>query len=218
MILALVSSGRSLSDASRRDEARSCRRSSRRRPARPSPSRPRAPLCRTRCARTVMHLLGVVRLDRGDRVAGVDRAGERVRALDREDVADLHHVEQRGDARGDVLAEGRGRREERVVAVHQLGARPARRPRRAGARGAAASATQDLARRRRSSPPPRRPRRRPLPATSRWTSPSFDAAVTVASVASLIALPSCSTRTRTSHFAIPRALQLARPARRPSRP
>src|SRR3546814_5369540 len=36
----------------------------------------------------------------------------------------------------------------------------------------------------------------PEPATSRWTSPSFDAAVTVASVASLTALPSCSTQTR----------------------
>ena len=35
----------------------------------------------------------------------------------------------------------------------------------------------------------------PDPATSRWTSPSCDAAVTVASVASLTAPPSCSTRT-----------------------
>src|SRR3546814_1566581 len=38
----------------------------------------------------------------------------------------------------------------------------------------------------------------PLPATRRWTSPSFEAAVTAASVASLTVLPSCSTQTRRS--------------------
>ena len=66
-------------------------------------------------------LLGVLGLDRRDRVAGVDRARERIAVLDRQDVADLHHVEQCGDARRDVLAGRRGRREERVVALHQLG-------------------------------------------------------------------------------------------------
>jgi hypothetical protein len=40
----------------------------------------------------------------GDRVAGVDRALEGVGAIDFDDVADLRHVEQRGDARRDVLA------------------------------------------------------------------------------------------------------------------
>jgi hypothetical protein len=42
-------------------------------------------------------------------------------ALDREHVGHLHHVEQGGHARGDVLAGGRGWRDERVVVTHQLG-------------------------------------------------------------------------------------------------
>ena len=140
------------------------------------------------------HLLRVGRLDRGDGVAGIDRAGEGVVALDREDVGNLHHVEQGGDARRDILAGGgrraRGRRRDRPSARR----RSARHSRRAGARGARRR-RHGPCRRRRSS---RRPRRRaptPDPATSRWTSPSCDAAVTVASVASLIAPPSCSTRT-----------------------
>ncbi len=66
------------------------------------------------------HLLRVVRLDRGDGIAGVDRADEGARILDADDVADLHHVEQGRDARGDVLAESRGRSDEGVVALHQL--------------------------------------------------------------------------------------------------
>ena len=37
-----------------------------------------------------------------------------------DDVADLHHVEQRRDPRRDVLAEGRRRGDERVIARHQL--------------------------------------------------------------------------------------------------
>src|SRR3546814_5927168 len=65
--------------------------------------------------------LGVAALDGRDRVAGIDRAGEGLRTLDRQDLADLHHVEQRGDARRDILA-GRGRGcDERVVAAHQFG-------------------------------------------------------------------------------------------------
>jgi hypothetical protein len=38
-------------------------------------------------------------------------------AIDFDDVGDLHHVEQCGDPRHDVLAVGRGRRHKRVVAV-----------------------------------------------------------------------------------------------------
>ena len=51
---------------------------------------------------------GVVgrRLDGDDRVAGVDRALERVAAFDRHHVGHLRHAEQRGDARHQVLAEG----------------------------------------------------------------------------------------------------------------
>jgi hypothetical protein len=67
------------------------------------------------------HLLGVARLDRRNRVAGINRAGEGVGALDAQHFADLHHVEQRGNARRDVLARGGGRRDERVIARHQLG-------------------------------------------------------------------------------------------------
>ncbi len=52
-------------------------------------------------------LLGVGRLHGLDGVAGIDRPLERVRAVDVDDFGDLHHVEQGGDARHDVLA-GRG--------------------------------------------------------------------------------------------------------------
>jgi hypothetical protein len=52
-------------------------------------------------------LLGVVRLHGLNGVAGIDRPLERVGRHDLDDVGDLHHVEQRGDARHDVLA-GRG--------------------------------------------------------------------------------------------------------------
>jgi hypothetical protein len=61
------------------------------------------------------------RFDSGDGVAGVDRPGEAALALDRNDVGHLHHVEQRGDARGDVLAGRGGGREEGVVMAHQVG-------------------------------------------------------------------------------------------------
>src|SRR3546814_19351637 len=65
--------------------------------------------------------LGVAALDGRDRVAGVDRPGEGLGTLDRQDLADLHHVEQRGDARRDILAGGRRGRDERVVAAPQFG-------------------------------------------------------------------------------------------------
>src|SRR6185312_6320598 len=61
-----------------------------------------------------------IRLDRDDRVAGVDRALERMAALDAHHVADLGHTEQRGDARGKILAEGGGGREYMAVAVGGL--------------------------------------------------------------------------------------------------
>src|SRR5690606_22987064 len=53
--------------------------------------------------------------------AGVNRPSESVLAFDRHDLADLHDVEQGGDARGDVLAEGGGRGEQSVVMAHQRG-------------------------------------------------------------------------------------------------
>src|SRR3546814_14203725 len=56
-----------------------------------------------------------------DLVAGVDGAGERILALDREDVGNLHDVELGGDARRDVLARGGRGRQAGVVIVHQLG-------------------------------------------------------------------------------------------------
>ena len=50
------------------------------------------------------------RSDGDDGIAGVDRSLERVRILDRHDIAHLGNVEQRGDAGQQVLAEGgRGR-------------------------------------------------------------------------------------------------------------
>ena len=65
-----------------------------------------------------MTFFGVLRLDRGDGVAGIDRAGEASVLLDRQDVAELHHVEQGGDARRDILAVGGGGGEEGVVMAH----------------------------------------------------------------------------------------------------
>src|SRR6185437_13837554 len=52
--------------------------------------------------------------------AGVDRALERVAALDAHHVADPGHAEQRGDARREILAERGGRREYMAVAVGGL--------------------------------------------------------------------------------------------------
>ena len=54
------------------------------------------------------HLLGVGRLHRLDRVAGIDRPLEGVGRDHLGDVGNLHDVEQGGDARQHILA-GRGR-------------------------------------------------------------------------------------------------------------
>ena len=64
-------------------------------------------------------LLGVLRLHGLDRVAGIDRPLERIGRNHLDDFGDLHHVEQRRDARHHVLeARGRGR-DERVIARRQ---------------------------------------------------------------------------------------------------
>ena len=115
------------------------------------------------------HLLGVGRLHRLDRVAGIDRPLEGVGRDDLDDLGDLHHVEQGRDARHDVLAGGGGRRDDACRSRRRArrSARPAARP------GAA------RARRRRRSAPWRRPAGlaaataaalAPLPATSTCTS------------------------------------------------
>ena len=57
------------------------------------------------------------RRDRHDRVAGVDRPLERVRVDDLHDVGHLRDAEQRRDARHDVLAERRRRRQDMCVAA-----------------------------------------------------------------------------------------------------
>jgi hypothetical protein len=51
-----------------------------------------------------------------DRIAGIDQALERVGRDHFNDVGDLHDIEQGGDARHDVLAGRRGRRDDRVIA------------------------------------------------------------------------------------------------------
>ena len=153
------------------------------------------------------HLLGVGRFHRGDRVAGVDRPGEGVLALDREDLGDLHDVEQGGDARRDVLAGGGRRRDEGVVVGHQL--RGERRDILGQLVGVGrVVGDMDLAdagdlrgglgdRRRR---PGRRRADGPRPAST--------AAVTAASVASFTWPPSCSTENQRLHATTPRVFSL----------
>ena len=97
-------------------------------------------------------------LHRLDGVAGIDRPLEGVGRHDRGDVGDLHHVEERGDARHDVLAGGGRRRDQRVVAV---GERDDQRRQRFGEMVGEAVGIGDGApwRRRRASPLRRRRRR-----------------------------------------------------------
>ena len=56
------------------------------------------------CGADRQNLLRVLRLHRLDGIAGVGRAAERVGAEHLHHVGDLHHVEERRDARHDVLA------------------------------------------------------------------------------------------------------------------
>ena len=126
------------------------------------------------------------------RVAGIDRPLEGVGRDHLDDVGDLHDVEQRRDARHDVLA-GRGRRrDDRVIGPAQ---RDDQRRERLGQRMLVGGAVgeQHLRRRRRAWRRHRPPAWQPLPATSTCTSPpSALAAVSALLVASLSDLLSCS--------------------------
>src|SRR3546814_1903923 len=59
--------------------------------------------------------LRIFALDGRVGVAGVDRSGEALVALDRQYVRNPHHVEQRGDARRDILARRGGVPEQALV-------------------------------------------------------------------------------------------------------
>ena len=155
MILALVSSGRSLFDSFGADEARLARR----RAGVDRFDRPAAAVARGLLERGAAHgddLLGVLRLDRGDGVAGVDRAGEGVLALDRQDVAKSASRRARRRRAGRCSCRwwwpARGRRRGRPSAAP----RAARRSRPADARDARRR-RHGPCRRRRSWPRPRRP-------------------------------------------------------------
>ena len=208
MILALVSSGRSLSEASTPTKLLVPAIACRRQPSRRSRCRPRRAAFSNAVPRTVMHLLGVVRLDRGDGVAGVDRPGEGVLVLDRQDVADSasRRARRRRAERCSCRSwwPERRRRRGRPSASR----RSARHPRRAGARGAARR-RHGPCRCRRSSPAASATPPTLLPATSAWTSPSFAAAVTAASVASLICAAVMLDQDRASSFRHSQRLQLA---------
>ena len=148
-------------------------------------------------------LPGVRRADRLDGVAGVDRPLERVGVDDAGDVGDDHHVQQRRDARHDVLGVGRRGRDDVVVALRQ-------RRRSAPPRARPGGGHRARARRRAPSPrprasPPSRPRRRSCaPQHSMVTSPSCFAAVSALAVASTPSSPSVtSARRRTAIRAPP---------------
>ncbi len=84
--------------------------------------RSRAALGRARRKRGAAHgddLDRVLRLHRRQRVAGIDRAHERILRDNAADVGDLHHVEQRGDARHQILALRRRRGEQMRVLRRQ---------------------------------------------------------------------------------------------------
>ena len=167
--------------------------------------------------RTVMTLICVLRLHRLHRVAGIDQALESVGRDHFDDVGNLHHVEQRGDARHEILA-GRGG-----------GARRSRHspaPARRSAPRSAPPACARRAQRRRSAPwrrlaawrrlrqpdgsLARRPARAPAP-------PSAAAAVSALLVASLSDLLSCSA-TRSVVIPAPPPLSACRQVPRPTRP
>ena len=62
----------------------------------------------------------VLRLHRQQRVPGIDRAHEGVGRHDAGDIRDLRHVQQRRDARHDVLAKGVAGRQQMTVAGREL--------------------------------------------------------------------------------------------------
>ena len=72
------------------------------------------------CATHRDNLLCIRRLDRRDRISRVDGTRERVSAFHRQDVADLHHVQQGRNARRDILAVAGRRRHEGIMIGHQL--------------------------------------------------------------------------------------------------
>ncbi len=67
-----------------------------------------------------MTLIGSLRLHRGDRIARVDRALERVGGIHGGDVADLRDIQLRGDTRGDVLAVRGSRSEDMRVVLRDV--------------------------------------------------------------------------------------------------
>jgi hypothetical protein len=105
-ILAAVSSGRS-DLASSSPTKPKCRRRAQRQRLQQQPNH----LRRQRVEAGGTHgddLDRSARLHGGDGVTGVDRALEGVGAFDRDDLGDLVNVQQRGNARQDVLAVGGG--------------------------------------------------------------------------------------------------------------
>ena len=112
-------------------------------------------------------LPGVLRLHRGEGVAGIDGPHEGVCRFDGDDVGNLRDVEQRGDARRDILAEPGGRQQD-------MGVR-ARRARPPARRGSPPSARRIAAHRHATPWPPLQPAQRPglqpaalWPATRTW--------------------------------------------------
>ena len=183
------------------DEFARGRPSRRRSPPRSAPSRPRPRAGGKAVPRTVMILIAVLRLHGRQRVAGIDRPHEGIGRDDAADVGDLHHVEQRGDARHQILALRR-RRRQHVRIVRRRG-RPAaaRHSRRARGRRPRRRRAAPW-RRRRSWPRPRRRRgnprrRRGCGCRRRRPCASSAAAATALRVAGLTALLSCSATTRT---------------------
>ena len=215
-----VSSGRSdLRELLALEASRAPDRPPRRR-SRPAPSRLRRPPAKA-VVRTVMTFLASVDCTVCDRVAGIDRPLEGVGRDDRDDVGDLHHVEQRGDARHDVLAGGRRRRDDRVVGA---GERDDQRRQRLGqpVRVGGAVGEQHL----RDAGELRRRlgdgagSSAPATSTCDVGAPSACAAVTALAVASLTArvvvLGDGAGRRSSEHS--PLRSSACRPARRPSRP
>ena len=77
--------------------------------------------------RTVTTILGSLELDRLDSVAGVDRPLEGLGPEHFCDVGNLHHVEERGDPRHDILGAGGRGRDDGVVAGRERHDQPGER-------------------------------------------------------------------------------------------